>query len=192
MNDLRWRKYSSEVHSMKCRYITLHLTPDLYHQCEWYRAGRGEQMLAPESHESWGCIGIQFCLVEPPSSSLCHVFILSLPLFSASSVPYPHSLAYSTLIALAQVLNYFQTARQGTAGTQGTIWTYYIKEFMIWNHDSPPWRLYDMTFQCLKLLPSFALFPSEWLSFPLTTDIDLSLSLLAPGLPCLKLLTPDH
>lgn len=86
-------------------------------------------MLAPESQESRVFAGIHFCLVEPPS--LCHLFILSYPLFSASSVPYPHSFVYSTLIARAQILNYFQTARQGTAGTQGTIWTYYIKEFMI-------------------------------------------------------------
>lgn len=88
-------------------------------------------MLAPESQENQVCVRIHFCLVEPPSSSLSHLFILSFPLFSASSVPHPNSFSYSTLIALAQVLNYFQTVRKGTAGTQGTIWTYYIKEFMI-------------------------------------------------------------
>lgn len=193
MNDPRWKKYSSEVHSTKCRQITLHLAPDLYHQCEWYRAGGGEQMLAPESQESRVCVGIHFCPVEPPIfffMSCVHPLIP--PLFLLLLSGHLNSIAYSTLIAPAQVLNYFQTARRGTAATQGTIWTYYIKEFMIWNHHSPPWRLYDMTFHCLKLLPSFALFPSEWLSFPPTTDIDLSLSLFAPGLPCLQLLTPDH
>lgn len=88
-------------------------------------------MLAPESQKSGVCAAIHLCLMEPPSSPLCALFILSFPLFSASSVPHPNSFAYSTLIALAQVLNYFQTARLGMAGTQGTIWTYYIKEFMI-------------------------------------------------------------
>lgn len=53
--------------------------------------------------------------------SFIHSLILPLP---RPPVPHPHSFSSLTPpFALAQVLNYFQTARQGTAGAQGTIWT---------------------------------------------------------------------
>lgn len=53
--------------------------------------------------------------------SFIHTFNLPFPLHP---VLHPHSLSLVTPpFALPQVLNYFQTARRGTAGAQGTIWT---------------------------------------------------------------------
>lgn len=103
-----------------------------------------------------------------------------------------------SLIALAQVLNYFQypavpwlpgKVLQGHKGPFGltTLKNSWFETTTAHPDDSMIWL-----FSAWSSFLFFALFPSEWLSFPLTTDIDLSLSLLAPGLPCLKLLTPDH
>lgn len=176
--DWTWRWMTSDERSIPLRCIPWNAArlPSTSHQTVIISVSdtgqEEENKWWPLSHKRADCVSGYIFLSSGASISLFLPFIHPLipPFFSASPVPHPNSFAYSLLIALAQVLNYFQTARQGTAGTQGTIWTYYIKEFMIWNHHSPPWRLYDMTFQCLKLLPSFPLFsirvafipPDDW------------------------------